>query len=160
MSLAPVAGERVRLEADLKGLAVIRMSDEQLVGKIRLDESGDSLVVRAVWIHENMRGYGCGSEAAFLLLQQATAAGYRLVRAWAPPNLGLAVYFWFRMGFHPLHGEGPEGGIWFERRLGQAAPALVRASREQEGAQGSEPHVDAGPNWIRHSPLVVEGQGM
>jgi hypothetical protein len=36
---------------------------------------------------------------------------------WAPPDLGLAVYFWSRMGLRPLNGPGPDGGIWFERVL-------------------------------------------
>ena len=54
---------------------------------------------------------------ALLLTAACDNAGVPLLRAWAPPHLGLSVYFWIRMGFSPLHGEGPEGG----RRIGAGA---------------------------------------
>jgi hypothetical protein len=64
------------------------------------------------------RGYGLGSEAAGLLRDAAARAGFATLRARSHPDLGLSVYFWTRMGLHPLVGPGPEGGIWFERELG------------------------------------------
>ena len=74
------------------------------------------LIIRTLCIDSARRGYGAGTEAAQMLLEAARGKA-DTVRAWAPPDLGLAVYFWIRMGLQPLHGEGPEGGIWFERTL-------------------------------------------
>lgn len=100
-------------------LAVVRIADGQRVGEVEVEFAGDALTVRRLCIEEEHRGFGAGSEAAWLLVHAAQGARYRLLRAWAHPSLGLSVYFWIRMGFSPRHGEGPEGGIWFERALGQ-----------------------------------------
>jgi hypothetical protein len=75
------------------------------------------LVVESLCIDEALRGYGRGSDAARMLTSMAAARGWRRLRAWAPPDRGLAVYFWVRMGLRPLFGDGPDGGIWFEREL-------------------------------------------
>jgi hypothetical protein len=115
----PLEGERVRIEAGDDGrCAIIRRADELPVGTLELESNSEELVVRRLCIDEPHRSYGCGSEAGWLLLQAAEHAGFELVSAHAPPDRGLAVYFWIRMGLRPLHGEGPDGGIWFERRLG------------------------------------------
>lgn len=112
----PLTGARVRLEASPDGLTVVRLADGLTVGLAKLSEVGGSLVVEALCIDDRHRGYGCGSEAAALIVD-AAAARYPAIRASAPPNLGLAAYFWSRMGLRPLHGPGPAGGIWFERRF-------------------------------------------
>ena len=116
----PLEGERVRLESDRPDSAVVivRLSDHAQVGTIAFETAHTTLTIQSFCIDAAARSYGCGSEAAWLFVRSAEASGYKRVRAWAPPSLGLAVYFWFRMGFHPLHGEGPEGGIWLERELG------------------------------------------
>ena len=111
-----VKGERFSLKRSVEGAAVIRLADEITVGQLKLEAGGEALVVRALCIEEPYRSYGAGSEAVLLLNRTCDAAGVPLVRAWAPPDRGLAVYFWIRMGYRPLHGEGPEGGLWFERR--------------------------------------------
>lgn len=109
-------GERVRLVPVCDDtLAVERLPDGVRVGHVTLVAVGETLEVRCLAIDDDRRGYGAGSEAANLLVRSAEAAGWRHIRAWAHPSLGLSVYFWMRMGFRPLHGEGPEGGIWFER---------------------------------------------
>lgn len=102
------------------GLAVVRIADGQRVGMVEVEPAGGGLTIQRLCIDDTHRGYGAGSEAAWLLVGAAREAGYRRLRAWAHPSLGLSVYFWIRMGFSPRHGEGPEGGIWFERG---AAPA-------------------------------------
>jgi len=116
----PLLGERVRLEAPVAGGAVVivRLSDSATVGAVTFEANAATLTIQSLCIDSPARSYGCGSEAAWLLVRAAEASGYQLLRSWAPPTLGLAVYFWFRMGFHPLHGEGPEGGIWLERQVG------------------------------------------
>ena len=111
-------GERVRLVADGAGrFQVIRRSDGIEAGEALLEVDDGTLFVRKLEIAPEYRSYGLGSESAHLLRNAAVAAGFETFRSWAAPDLGLSVYFWTRMGLHPLHGEGPNGGIWMERRL-------------------------------------------
>lgn len=114
----PAEGARFRLERGSSGVAVIRLTDGVAVGRMQLETRDGGLFVRSLCIDAEHRGYGAGSEAATLLNRLCDEAKVPAVKAWAAPNLGLSVYFWIRMGFRPLHGEGPEGGIWFERRSG------------------------------------------
>ena len=111
-------GERVEfLPGEAGETAIRRLADMAPVGAITLEDDAGVLTVRSFCIDTAHRSYGTGSEAAWLLVRTAREAGYGGLRAWAPPSHGLAAYFWIRMGFRPLHGEGPEGGIWFERSL-------------------------------------------
>ena len=113
----PVQGERFRLDPGDPGkLAVIRSKDQVTVGAFEIEFREGTLTIRSLCIDPPHRSYGAGTEAARLLITAAEAAGVSLVRAWAHPNLGLSAYFWGRMGLRPRHGEGPEGGIWYERR--------------------------------------------
>lgn len=107
--------ELVALESDT--LAIRRLADGERVGTVEVEGKAGELSIRRLCIDDQHRSYGAGSEAAWLLVSAAEPAGYHSMKAWAHPNLGLSVYFWIRMGFSPRHGEGPEGGIWFERRL-------------------------------------------
>jgi hypothetical protein len=114
----PLIGERVRIDRSSAdgGALIVRVADGQTVGHLTLEPAGPTLTIRELCIDAPYRSYGSGSETGFLMVRAAEQAGYELLRAWAPPDLGLSVYFWIRMGFHPLHGEGPKGGIWLERR--------------------------------------------
>jgi GNAT superfamily N-acetyltransferase len=111
----PVEGERVRIERRDDDVIVVRKADEAVVGRLDVETHGEALFVRSLCIDEVYRGFGLGSEAARLIRRAAEAGGWRALRAWAPADRGLAVYFWCRMGLRPLHGEGPDGGIGFER---------------------------------------------
>lgn len=112
------SGSRVRLVADGPDLlAVIRTSDGQRVGEISVENRSESIYIERLCIETPFRSYGAGSEAAWLLVAAAQEAGIERLLARAHPDLGLSVYFWSRMGFSPRHGEGPDGGIWFERRV-------------------------------------------
>lgn len=113
----PLVGERVRLQEREGAIRIIRLADNETVGRLDLEDAGETLTVRALCVDEPYRSYGCGSETGYLLVSAAGGAGYERLRAWAPPDRGLAVYFWFRMGLHPLHGDGPEGGIWLEKNF-------------------------------------------
>ena len=116
-TLPPVVdGERFSLRATDDGFAILRRADDERVGEIVLEREDGRTTIRSLCVDEAHRSYGAGSEAARLLTGACDAAGVPLLRTWAHPNLGLSVYFWIRMGFSPVHGEGPEGGIWFERR--------------------------------------------
>lgn len=120
----PLLGERFRLELGEPGTAkVVRVADGQAIGTLVYELDGGTVTIQSLCIDVKHRSYGAGSEAAYLFVRAAEVAGFAL-RAWAPPDRGLAVYFWARMGFRALHGEGPEGGIWFERggRPGSGEP--------------------------------------
>jgi len=132
----PITGERFRLEGAKDTVTVVRLADGRPVGRIDLESAADGLFVKALCIDEEHRSYGAGSEAAVLLNRACDAARAPVVRAWAPPDRGLAVYFWIRMGFRPLHGEGPDGGIWFERRLDEQTAVVQPASPRGTSAPG------------------------
>lgn len=114
------AGERVALVAeDPFRLRIVRRGDNLPIGEVELRNDGpaEGPVIWRLCIEAPHRSYGCGTEASMLLVQALRRAGHRGVWSRAHPHFGLSVYFWFRMGFRPLHGEGPEGGIWFVRDL-------------------------------------------
>lgn len=115
----PLTGGRVRLvEGERPGsLSIVRLSDGATVGRVEVEVEGETLTVRELCIDPAERSFGCGSDAGRLLVHAAENAGFARITAWAPPDLGLSVYFWFRMGLHPLHGEGPADGILLERKL-------------------------------------------
>lgn len=123
----PLEGDRVRIDpADAGGEArLVRLTDGARAGFVRAHRDGHELTMDALVVEPALRGYGLGSEAALLLRRAAEQDGVTLLRAWAPPDIGLAVYFWCRMGLHPLHGPGPDSGLAFERRL--TAPPGDRA---------------------------------
>lgn len=115
-SAFPRTGTRVRLDLPDGGRGMIlRLADGSRVGEFAVVEDGGALAIDVLCIDEPARGYGLGSEAACLLRDACAEHSRGRVRAWAPPDRGLAVYFWSRMGFHPVFGERPGGGIWFER---------------------------------------------
>jgi hypothetical protein len=89
----------------------------ETVGALKLSACDAELHIRSLEIEQAFRGYGSGSETAYMLLGRLPECGFTRVRAVAAPNLGLSVYFWTRMGLHPIHGAGPCGGLWFEREL-------------------------------------------
>lgn len=112
---SPLEGPRVRIEATNNGETVIVRSESgERVGSLRVELGDGVLVIQSLEIEPALRGYGLGSEAAGLV-REAAERESRTLRAWAPGDNGLAVYFWIRMGLRPLPGEGPEGGLWFER---------------------------------------------
>jgi GNAT superfamily N-acetyltransferase len=71
----------------------------------------------ALAVRPDMRGRGYGAEAAGLLLNRLRREGVRTVRALAPEGNGLAVYFWFRMGFRPE--KATERGLVLRQDLGE-----------------------------------------
>jgi hypothetical protein len=112
-----LAGPRVCLEASGEGNYVVRRSaDGAELGQVTLEDTGDALFIRGLCIGEAHRGYGAGSGAAALVREAwAADARWHVLRAFAPAGAGLAVYYWMRMGLSPVPGEGPEGGLIFER---------------------------------------------
>lgn len=113
----PLEGTRARIVPGGDCATIVRIADGVDAGQLDIEADGSALFVRALVIAEAYRSYGLGSEAARLVREAAERGPWRTLRAWAPPDAGLAVYFWSRMGLRPLHGEGPDGGIWFERTV-------------------------------------------
>lgn len=114
----PRVGMRVRLDLAPGGQgAIVRRADGSRVGEFAIVEDSNALIIDALCVDAAARGYGLGSEAAGLLREACAEHCRGRIRAWAPPDRGLAVYFWSRMGFRPLFGERPGGGIWFERSV-------------------------------------------
>ena len=117
-----IAGERVTLRRDDSSAdgaiawAIHRKGEREAIGRAAVAFADGAPVIERLCIDEGARGYGAGSETAALLLE-TLARRHAVARAWAPPDMGLAVYFWIRMGFRPLAGEGPNGGLWFEQAL-------------------------------------------
>jgi hypothetical protein len=100
---AVLRGERVIVDTGTGVL--VRPGDGPAIGRVALRGDGAALVIEALCIDDALRGYGAGSEAARLLEAYARAGPWETLRAWAPPGLGLAVYFWSRMGLRPVFGE-------------------------------------------------------
>jgi ribosomal protein S18 acetylase RimI-like enzyme len=112
----PVSGDRFRLEAggDPGHIKIVRIDNGVNVGRARIEADGDAVHIASLVVDEAYRRYGAGSEAAALLVDALVGGGAQQVTAWAPPDIGLAAYFWYRMGLHALHGPGPNGGILYE----------------------------------------------
>lgn len=112
----PLRGKRFAVEpGDTAGRLVIRrLGDGEAVGCAEWRLRDGTLHIESLAVEEGHRGFGAGSEAARLVIEAALERAER-VTAWAPKHQGLAVYFWFRMGFRPVPGEGPDGGLLFER---------------------------------------------
>lgn len=129
-----IAGERVSLRrvegGEVARYEVRRRGTRGAVGEVALDLRTDVPFIERLCIDEAARGYGAGSGAATALLR-ALGRRYAAVRTWAPPDRGLAVYFWVRMGFRPVAGEGPNGGLWFEQEL--SGPRRQRRGAGQKG---------------------------
>ena len=114
-----IEGPRVRLEVQSDGeYAVVRVRDGTAIGSLRLAERDGAVYVESLCIDKEHRGYGAGTGAATSLREAVAVAGHwRALQAWAPPEAGLAVYFWLRMGLRPVAGEGPSGGLLLEREF-------------------------------------------
>jgi GNAT superfamily N-acetyltransferase len=111
-------GPRVALEAAGDGeYRVVRAADGEPLGRVDLTTHGDALVVSELCIDPAHRGFGAGSGVAALVRDAwEREPRWRILRGFAPPSMGLAVYFWMRMGLRPIPGDGPEGGLTLERR--------------------------------------------
>ncbi|GBD14529.1 hypothetical protein HRbin25_00404 [bacterium HR25] len=109
-------GDRERLATWCPGLAAA--GQEMLVGVWEGEELRGALGYRlgsprGGWctftlavIEPARRGYGLGSESVRRLEEEAERQGARAFQALAPLELGLAFYFWLRLGYRPLVPQG------------------------------------------------------
>ncbi|MCY3567175.1 MAG: hypothetical protein OXH38_01000 [Chloroflexi bacterium] len=110
------------------------MADDEHVGALcaRLGVSGATPGSRAViwtWlaVEARWRAYGYGGAAVPLLEAAACAAGATVALAPLPPDNGVALYFWLRLGYTPLRSvevqadDWPAGvardALWMQRSL-------------------------------------------
>ncbi len=110
------------------------LGDGELVGALcgKLVELGGDQPVRAlVWtwlaVSARWRAYGFGGAAVPLLERAAQRAGAAVALAPLPPDNGVALYFWLRLGYTPLRdvavdsadrpgGVAPDA-LWMQRLL-------------------------------------------
>ena len=95
------------------------LGDGKIVGALcgKLVELSDSHPSRAlVWtwlaIDARWRAYGYGGAAVPLLEQAALGIGATLALAPLPPDNGVALYFWLRLGYTPLRSAPLERANW------------------------------------------------
>ncbi len=101
-----------------------------LSGRIaRLDQESQPLALVWTWlaVEARWRAYGYGGAAVPLLEDAARAAGATVALAPLPPDNGVALYFWLRLGYTPLRsitlsaGDWPSGvsvdALWMQRSL-------------------------------------------
>ncbi|MFN0095327.1 MAG: hypothetical protein ACKVVT_11215, partial [Dehalococcoidia bacterium] len=113
-ALLPLQGTRAQLALtstrDDRVIAQItRLHDGAPAGEVELGIDGGQLTVWRLEVAPDARRYGLGSECGALIRELAARGGFETLRAWAPPGIGLAVYFWIRMGLQPQFGDGPHG---------------------------------------------------
>tara|TARA_B100000029_G_scaffold515013_1_gene620068 strand:- start:16101 stop:16526 length:426 start_codon:yes stop_codon:yes gene_type:complete len=127
----PIANPRLELEGQFVKLLPVTQLERQLesqeykifskksgleIGVVVIKFEKETPIVMSICIEEAKRGYGNGTDALLTLLLDM-AKSYKVVKAFAPSDLGLAAFFWVRMGFHPCFGKAPDGGLWFMRNL-------------------------------------------
>ena len=110
------------------------LGDEQTVGAmcgriINLADGSDAVALVWTWlaVDARWRAFGYGGAAVPLLEQAAETAGAQIALAPLPPDNGVALYFWLRLGYTPLRGvavgpdDWPAGlssdALWMQRRI-------------------------------------------
>ncbi len=111
------------------------LPDGGSVGLVRVrDTEPERLVIDALTVRADARNLGHGQEIVFALEEERLAG--QMAAAGVPRTNGLAVYFWLRVGYHPLYPR--DGGrladldpvrLWMVRELGSGGGlrAFVRA---------------------------------
>jgi len=138
---APAAGHRVALreatqeeratlgwEAGASILTITRPNEPTPAGAIAFTIEGDTLTVLRMEIAPEARGWGLGSEAVRQIERWAERErGLQRFEAIIPADLGLALYFWLRLGYRPAgeaeaawRRDGEQGTISMIRTAGQA----------------------------------------
>ena len=108
--------------------------DDQTVGALCgriVDLLDSSNTVALIWtwlaVDARWRAFGYGGAAVPLLEQAGQVVGAQIALAPLPPDNGVALYFWLRLGYTPLRdvAVGPEDwpsglapdALWMQRRI-------------------------------------------
>jgi hypothetical protein len=106
------------------------LAESAPVGFIALRTNPNALTIAALAIAQPCRNLGLGADAVYAA--EAICAPGAAARALLPLGNGLALYFWLRIGYHPLFASqhGLAGMSVVERR-----PVLNRAAAVQPGGR-------------------------
>jgi len=106
---APVVNALVPEHDDGSGVSVIcRAGDDGPIGVLQYqpgEPSEGGATITWVALAEGERRWGLGQDAVRLFEEVAGRHGVRAFRAQVPVSLGLALYFWLRLGYRPLDVE-------------------------------------------------------
>ena len=113
---------RLQREKNLRAHIIERDGEPAGVTLFRLKApTKSSAIVELVATPPSESRRGAGMAAATLIEPELRAAGVRTVYAPAPEIHGIAMYFWIRLGYHPLlRPDWPcerEGVAWLTRTL-------------------------------------------
>ena len=93
---------RVGLTLDDESRAAIRDLAGEEIGFIDFARDREQLAVRWIELDEGRRRWGLGMDAVRLMEAEASRRwGVREARAEVPISVGLALYFWLRLGYRP-----------------------------------------------------------
>ncbi|MDO8615758.1 MAG: GNAT family N-acetyltransferase [Dehalococcoidia bacterium] len=109
MQLRPATAEERNGWDEPDVVAITRAGTAEPIGAIGFTIEAGTLTVRRMEVAPALRGRGYGSEAVRLLESEAVRGhGVTRFEAPAPQSLGLALYFWLRLGYRPASADGPE----------------------------------------------------
>ena len=134
-----------RLDSGDQGWWII--GDAEIVGAlcgkiVELTDASKSKALIWTWlaIDARWRAYGFGGASVPLLEQAAAQAEATLALTPLPPDNGVALYFWLRLGYTPLRsvdvrpGDRPRGvtpdALWMQRPLNSVRSALPGNAEE------------------------------
>ena len=103
----------------------------RIVNLVNLVDGSDAVALVWTWlaIDARWRAFGYGGAAVPLLEQAAELAGAQIALSPLPPDNGVALYFWLRLGYTPLRHVAvrpedwpaglPSDALWMQRRIAQ-----------------------------------------
>ncbi len=124
-----LSGQRVELRLDEHAATILRLPEREQIGEIRYRVDEGRLVFEQMEVTPALRGLGLGSEAVRLLEDWSGRRGTLRCEALVPKSLGLALYFWLRLGYRPAHAADPE---WRTGRNGDIISMVREASGPQQ----------------------------
>jgi RimJ/RimL family protein N-acetyltransferase len=121
--IEPLRAEAGRPGGEGDTLVITRTGEDLPIGVLeyRIDDPADgSATIAWIALAEEVRRWGLGVDAVLLFEEDAVRRrGVRQFRAYVDARHGLALYFWLRLGYHPL---GPE--------LDEQGHSVMRMARE------------------------------
>jgi GNAT superfamily N-acetyltransferase len=99
------------------------LGDGRVVGLAHVHRTNEALLYSALTVRADGRNLGYGQEMV-IALEAAYGQGCAVAAAAVPRTNGLAVYFWLRAGYRPVHGRAfrhltmlTPGPLWMLREL-------------------------------------------
>jgi GNAT superfamily N-acetyltransferase len=99
------------------------LGDGSIVGLAHVHQERDALLCTALTVRASERNLGYGQELV-IAFEAAYGSGCAIAAAAVPRTNGLAIYFWLRAGYRPVHGRRfrnlsmlEAGPLWMLRAL-------------------------------------------